>query len=52
MVSLDPGDEIDDAALAIVIGDVPRGAALLAGPAVVVFYNAVSLGMNPPSNVA
>jgi|1186.fasta_scaffold365187_3 hypothetical protein len=34
MVSPDPGDEIDDAALASVMGDVPRGAAMLAGAAV------------------
>jgi hypothetical protein len=34
MVSPDPGDEIDDAALASVMGDVPRGAAMPAGAAV------------------
>jgi hypothetical protein len=30
----DPGDGIDDAALASVMGEVPRGAAMLAGIAV------------------
>jgi hypothetical protein len=32
--SPDPGDEIDAAVLAGVMGDVPRGAAMLAGAAV------------------